>query len=83
MVQNNYFDHIDPQGNTTWHFFREAGYNYVYGAENLATGHYADSRLMDAWMNSPTHALNILNPIYTDTGVGICDNFIVQHFGAF
>lgn len=81
MVQKNYYDHIDPEGRTTWHFFTDAGYSYTSAAENLAQNYYADQHLIDDWMDSPTHKLNIVNPVYEDIGIGICGNYIVQHFG--
>jgi uncharacterized protein YkwD len=38
--------------------------------ENIATGHVTADAMMTMWMNSPGHRANILNPIYTNIGVG-------------
>jgi len=36
---------------------------------------------MTAWLNSPSHRANILNPLYQDIGVGISENIIVVLYG--
>jgi len=40
----------------------------LYGDEETAT------RFMNGWMNSPGHRANIMDPRYTDIGVGVCKN---------
>lgn len=49
--------------------------------ENLAMG-YNDSAasLVDAWMNSPEHRDNIMNPRFRRTGIGIVGNIATQIF---
>ena len=46
---------------------------WTYG-ENIAYGgdHYGTPKtIMKAWMNSPGHKANILNPAFRDVGVGV------------
>jgi len=56
------------------------GYNYSWLGENIAFN-YADApSVVAAWMNSPGHRANILNPNYTDIGVGIAWNSAGQPY---
>ena len=70
--------------------FTSFGYKYRYAGENLARDFSNASSAMDAWMNSPTHKENILNPKYKEIGIGVVEGdlagtdttIIVQFFGA-
>jgi uncharacterized protein YkwD len=48
----------------------EQGARFNAAAENVGYGGDADI-LHQGWMNSPPHRANLLNPVYTDMGVGI------------
>jgi uncharacterized protein YkwD len=56
-------------------------------AENIAAGLNTPQQVMDGWMNSPGHRANILNPDYTEFGVGYYSgsgtfpSYWVQDFG--
>jgi hypothetical protein len=88
MVQNQYFDHTSPTGITPWFWFKQAGYNYKYAGENLAVGFFESEEVFNAWLNSPSHKANIVNPKYTEVGTAILNGFgsgnaivVVQEFG--
>jgi uncharacterized protein YkwD len=54
-------------------------------AENVAYGQQGPSDVMRAWLNSPGHRANILNPGYSEIGVGIVMSsggqpYYTQHF---
>lgn len=70
MLNRNYFEHY-AFGLSPWDFIKLSGYNYLYAGENLAMDFNTSEGMVKAWMNSPTHRDNILNPDYTDTGVGV------------
>jgi uncharacterized protein YkwD len=38
--------------------------------ENIAIGYYSSASVVEAWMNSPEHKENILNPKFRRTGIG-------------
>jgi len=89
MVQNQYFDHTSPNGITPWFWFSKAGYNYKYAGENLAVGFFDSKEVYEAWLDSPTHKANIVNPNYTEMGTAILKGFgqdnsiiVVQTFGS-
>lgn len=90
MVQTDCWSHYCPQGEEPWIYFREVGYRYEHAGENLAEGFNDAERMVNAWMNSPTHRDNILNQNFNEVGIGIAfgdfqgkkDNVvIVVHFG--
>ena len=62
MIKNNYFAHASPTGVTPWFWFEKNGYDYKYAGENLALGFSSAEKEHRAWMDSPTHRKNILNP---------------------
>lgn len=89
MVQYQYFNHTSPAGVTPWSWFLKAGYNYKYAGENLAIGFYESEEVYNAWLNSPSHKANILNPNYTEVGTAVLSGFdggntiiVVQEFGS-
>jgi hypothetical protein len=90
MINRDYWAHTAPDGKEPWAFFSSAGYRYRYAGENLARDFSSASSAVDAWMASPTHRDNILNPKYKEIGIGIIDGdlagsettLIVQFFGA-
>jgi uncharacterized protein YkwD len=88
MLQQQYFDHIAPDGTTPWSFIRK-NYSYESAGENLAIDFRNPIDAVPAWMNSPTHRANILDPKFSDTGIVIVRGtlhgkqatIIVQMFG--
>lgn len=89
MFQNNYWAHISPSGVTPWHWFDEAGYQYYMAGENLARDFNTSAGVVEAWMNSPSHRENILNPNFTEIGMAVANGkllgedttLVVQFFG--
>ncbi|ORX99631.1 SCP-domain-containing protein [Basidiobolus meristosporus CBS 931.73] len=45
------------------------GYPWSNIGENVAAGYGDAVSVMNAWMNSPEHRRNILDPIFTQTGI--------------
>ena len=66
----------------------QAGYsNWTGLAENIAAGQRTPEAVVEAWMNSAGHRANILNPAYTEIGVGLATGgsmgmYWAQEFGA-
>ena len=73
------FSHTRPNGKQ-WY----TACNVMYG-ENLAQGFQNNVDIMVAWINSPTHLQNLLNPQYTRIGVGVVylygQKYVAQVFG--
>lgn len=89
MLNKDYWAHVAPDGTQPWKFFIDFGYRYRYAGENLARDFTNPSSAVDAWMASPSHKENMLNPKYKDIGVavvegnlaGVDTTIIVQFFG--
>jgi len=89
MAKNQYFAHFAPDGTTPWEFFQAEGYVYAHAGENLAI-HFTDSsEVVEAWMLSPAHRKNIVDPKFLEIGVGTARGtfdgydtvYVVQLFG--
>jgi len=79
MVTHDYFEHVGPQGTTPLTRMRAVGYisssrvGYEVG-ENIAWGTLVlatPRAIVAAWMHSPAHRANILDPRYRETGIGV------------
>ncbi|MGA2910239.1 MAG: CAP domain-containing protein [Candidatus Microgenomates bacterium] len=89
MLAKGYWAHFAPDGTSPWSFFLKFGYEYKYAGENLARDFPDAASAVTAWMNSPSHRENILNPNYQDIGIGVVEGnlagvdttIIVQFFG--
>ncbi len=71
MFNDQYWDHISPDGKTPWYFIRNTNYDFRFAGENLAKDFSSSEDVIAAWMESPDHRANILNPNYEDIGVAI------------
>lgn len=78
MINRHYFEHF-AFGLTPWAFMVLAGYDYLYAGENLAMDFQTTEGMMSAWINSPAHRNNILNPDYTEIGIGVVQGEYVEN----
>ncbi len=89
MLEQQYWDHFGPNGESPWMFISASGYQYVYAGENLAKGFRTAEGVHEAWMASPTHKENIMSGNYKDIGVAVVEGvllgkqtiLVVQMFG--
>lgn len=90
MFKQQYFAHINPQGEGPKELAQSFGYAYMGIAENLMQGNFVDNQsLVNSWMASSGHRANILNPKYQEIGVAVAQGFYhgritwlaVQEFG--
>lgn len=71
ILEHDYFAHISPAGVTPWFWINNAGYSYRLAGENLAIDFVEAEDAVAAWMASPSHRDNLLQPEYRETGVGV------------
>ena len=89
ILEKDYFSHFSPEGLSPWYWFKSVGYDYQFAGENLAIGFLDSKEVNDAWMDSPSHRQNILNPNYKEVGIAVLKGefngsevyVVVQHFG--
>lgn len=72
MGQLTMMDHVLPKAPFPKPADRLAAARYTWAAyaENVAVGQPSAEAVVNAWMKSPGHRANILNPNYTELGVG-------------
>lgn len=71
--------HTRPDG-TKWWTVDDIDDKCQSGAENIAKGCYSVQDMLDAFMNSESHRVNILSTQYTHMVVGYYDGAWVQIF---
>src|SRR3989344_3829805 len=70
MIERDYFAHVDPDGNYVWGRIVAAGYApYKMLGENLAVNFATNEGMIAAWLQSPKHRDNLLNPEFVDQGL--------------
>ncbi|MEM9275359.1 MAG: CAP domain-containing protein [Cyanobacteria bacterium P01_F01_bin.143] len=71
MAFNDFFGHQDPiDRSSASDRIDEVGYDWSTFGENVAAGYSNPETVMNAWMNSSGHRANILNPDFTEIGIG-------------
>jgi uncharacterized protein YkwD len=78
MVHRHYFAHVSRNGSDVVARLRKTRYiqsrfSWLVG-ENLAWGSGSSGaplKIVAAWMNSPAHRRNMLNPRYREIGIGV------------
>lgn len=74
MAHRDYFDHNSPEGIEPWMRIGSAGYRAGLVGENLAWGEHpkvTPAHAMRMWMESDGHRDNVLEPRYTQIGIGL------------
>ena len=74
MAELGYFEHTSPTYGSPFEMMDEFGISYYAAAENIAMGQRTPEQVVNGWMNSPGHRVNILNENYTHIGIGYSDN---------
>lgn len=82
MHDKGYFSHTSPTYGSPFTMMKNFGISYNSAAENIAMGYSTPQQVVNGWMNSAGHRANILNPSYTQIGVGyVADgNYWTQMF---
>ena len=68
LIQSNTFSHDSSNGMTFSQRIRLYGGSFSYAGENIAGGYSTSSSVVKAWVLSPGHLNNIINPNYNQLG---------------
>ena len=68
MAHYNYFSHSGRDGSGPAQRVERAGYSYRLMGENIAAGQMKPEDAMAAWVKSPVHCVNLMNPAFTEMG---------------
>jgi uncharacterized protein YkwD len=69
MARRNYFEHRSPEGRDVASRVTAVRYHWRAVGENIAAGSLGPAEAMQAWLESPGHCENIMNPDYADVAV--------------
>lgn len=71
ILSNKHFTHFIPNEKSPWQWLENHNYRYEQAAENLAI-HFKDPKeVVTAWLESPGHRQNILNPELENIGLTV------------
>lgn len=70
LATGDYFSHTGLDGRKPWDRAEDAGYNYYTVGENIAAGQRSPEEVVQAWIDSPPHLANLMNPAFTEIGIG-------------
>ena len=90
MILNQYFAHIGPDKKIVSDWLAGVNYKYAVAGENLAMGFSGAEEVVNGWVKSQTHYANIIDPDFSETGVGLSsglyENYdttlVAQFFGS-
>ncbi len=71
MAQQGYFAHKNKQGNEVPQRAEARGYRWRHIGENISRGQTSAQEAVAGWIDSPGHCRNLMNPKFTEIGVGV------------
>jgi len=74
MGDGDYFNHQDKAGNRVGERTYAAGYNWRAAGENIAAGQLKASVVINGWLGSKGHCLNIMDAEYSQMGMASYTN---------
>lgn len=80
MNEHGYFSHTGQDGSSPSERVTREGYSWSKVGENLAQGYTNTSKVVAGWLESDGHCANLMNPAYTELGVGKSGDIWVQVF---
>jgi len=70
MLARNFYGHFSPEGQDVGDRAEAARYAYREVGENIASGQSSVEAVMQGWVASPEHFENLLDPDFTQIGIG-------------
>ncbi len=71
MSVKNFFAHTNPDGSGPKERLERAGYAWMAYGETIGCGQDSPEKILLFWMNSSDHRETILDPAFTEVGVGL------------
>ena len=83
MMERGFFSHADPMRGNLASRLNGAGIRWSRCGENIFREQGMDEptdEAVEGWMRSPAHRASILDPLFTQTGVGIAISANTEYF---
>jgi uncharacterized protein YkwD len=74
MAQNDRLSHTGSDGSQVQVRIQKAGYRWRAVDENLSAGHRDSEAVVSAWLTSPGHCANLMDPMITEIGAACFRN---------
>jgi len=81
MYAHETMSHVGSDGSTPDMRIAATGYQATWWGENVAWNQRSVEEVMAAWLSSTGHCVNIMNPNFTEFGVGEAGYYWTQVFG--
>lgn len=78
MNTNNFFDHQGSDGMYVNTRVERKGYSWAMVGENLARGQETEEEVVNSWLQSPKHCVNMLNSNFKEMGAARSGNYWTQ-----
>jgi uncharacterized protein YkwD len=69
MAEHDYFEHVGLDGRTVGQRVSAEGYNWHTVGENIAAGQRAIAQVVDGWIDSDSHCVNMMDPEFREIGM--------------
>jgi uncharacterized protein YkwD len=69
-----FLSHTGSDGSSPFDRMLRFGYSYSTAAENVAAGYATPADVVNGWMGSSGHRANIMNPSFSEAGIGYVYN---------
>jgi uncharacterized protein YkwD len=70
MAKHDMLEHEGTDGSTPATRVTRQGYTWRTVGENIASGPTSADEVMEGWLDSPGHCANLMNPRFTEMGIG-------------
>ncbi|RXI98722.1 hypothetical protein DS745_17465 [Anaerobacillus alkaliphilus] len=80
MSINEYFSHTSPSEGELKDRLKKQGVLYQLAGENIAAKYVDSIAVVEGWLNSEGHRVNLLHEEFTHLGVGVYERYYTQNF---
>jgi uncharacterized protein YkwD len=80
MESKKFFSHTGSNGTTVPSRIEKVGYKWLNYGENIGFGYLDEKEAVEAWLKSPGHCKNIMNPMFAELGASRSGNYWTQVF---
>lgn len=80
MKTNEYFSHTSPSYGELKDRLKKQGILYQLAGENIAAKYVDAIAVVEGWLNSEGHRVNLLHEEFTHLGVGVYERYYTQNF---
>ncbi|MDQ7948229.1 MAG: CAP domain-containing protein [Pedobacter sp.] len=81
MNQRNFFSHTSSNGQSLKDRFNAVGYKWMAIGENIAMGQRDEFEVVNAWIKSPGHCMNLMSVDFKEMGAARAGKYWTQDFG--